>query len=97
MEVLSVEQHQARAMLLGRVYDKLTHTYRYLYPEGSKYKYTDCLHADTLEVMEKGAVRAIEWDHGRTNVVSGTRTPGARTHRPVRAGHPKFGRIVGWE
>lgn len=71
------EEHQARAILLGRVYDSLTNTYRYLSPEGSKYKYNGCLDADTLEVMPKGSVRFIEEENGRGNTVSGKRTPGA--------------------
>lgn len=94
MEVLSNEQHQARALLLGKVFDMLTHTYRPLSPEGSKYKYSDCLHADTLEVMPKGSVKAIEMEKRKLNVVSGLRTPGAKNHRI-----PKWRnrRMVGWE
>lgn len=70
------EFHQARAVLLGLVYDKLTHMYRPLSPEGSKYKYTNCLYADTLEPVPKGAARDEEMKRYRKNVVSGTRTPG---------------------
>jgi hypothetical protein len=95
MQVLSNEEHMARALLLGRVFDMLTHTYRYLSPEGSKYKYTDCLHADTLEVMPKGSVRDIEQEHRKGNIVSGLRTPGAKNWR-VKKSH-KFGQVIGYE
>lgn len=94
-QVYTVEEHQARAMLLGKVYDSATHTYRPLSPEGSKYKYTDCLHADTLRVMEKGEVRDIERENSIGNVVSGRRTPGAPHWKPKKTNH--FGAILGWE
>lgn len=84
---LTAEEHQARALLLGKVYDSLTHMYRPLSPEGSKYKYTDCLYADTLEPVPKGAAREIEVEKRKGNIVSGTRTPGFKKWRLISSGY----------
>lgn len=79
-------EHQARAIFLGLVYDSLTHMYRPLSPGGHKYKYTDCLFADTLEPVPKGAAREIEEEKRKGNVVSGNRTPGYKKPVPVASG-----------
>ena len=83
---LTAIEHQARAILLGRVYDSLTHMYRPLSPGGHKYKYTDCLFADTLEPVPKGAAREFEKEKNRNNVVSGNRTPGYKKPVPITSG-----------
>lgn len=53
---LTSSEHYARASLLGKWYDSKTNTYRDRSPEGSHYKYSNCLCADTLEPLHKGTV-----------------------------------------
>lgn len=57
---ISHKEHYVRAQLLGLWYDKYTYTYRPRSPEGSKYKYSNCLHAETLEPLGTGAVLHLE-------------------------------------
>lgn len=70
---LTHREHNARAALLGMVYDAFTNSYRYASPGGGKYKYTGSLRADTLEPIPMGVVSNIEKTLNIGNTISSIR------------------------